>query len=478
MKIDTKQIKAVVTISLVALLLTSCAVGPDYQAPELEPVKLFDHEQQPQHANNKLQTTINHDWWQQFNDIHLNKLINIADQYNPSVAIARANLDKAMAIFDDISDDDQLSGFVTGVYSVQRQVIPGDLSAEPERPRLESRRLGLDLSWTVDLVGKFARAEEAAKADAEAAYFAWQDAKLSLLNQVASTYIQYRGAQARLAVAENTLASLSRTQEVVLNQVEVGFASELDALRVKGQLASVKASLPSIRAEAEAARQVLMSLAGGEDNLAGFDWLADEIPSLNKPIALASSTNFLQNRPDVREAERQLAAATAGIGVAKADLYPSLSLAGFLGFLSNRGSVINSDVQAWSVTPSIGWNALDLDSVRARIKIADASQTASLERFELTLLDAIAQTRTSLSNYTQLQQRLHALDEQVEANQGALSLAQYQYKNGAISLLDLLDIERQWLSSRDEKVIAHAQTTRSLVDIYVALGGGVLTTEQ
>lgn len=476
------RLKAGLTLLMTGLILAGCAtVGPDYQAPELKPVELKSHQQTGEQAtaiDYQAPMDIQQDWWQQFNDPQLSQLITIADTYNPSLAIAQANLAIALAIFDDVSNDDQLKARASAAYGVQRQVIFGDTSTNPQRPRLESRQLGLSAGWEIDLVGKFARAEEAANADAEAAYFAWQQARLSLLSQIANTYIDYRGLQARLTVAEGTLNSLSRTQAVVDSQVEVGFATRLDALRVKGQIAAVEAILPSLKAGAEAARQVLIALAGGEEKLVGFEWQPKAIPSLISPIALGHSADFLQQRPDVRAAERKLAAATANIGVARADLYPSLSLTGFLGFFSTQGQVIDSDSRAWSIAPGVQWNVFDLGSVRARIKGANAEQSASLAGFEQTVLNAISETRTSLSNYTQLQQKLYALDEQVQANSEALTLAQYQYKNGAINLLNLLDTERQWLSSRDEKVIAQAQMTGALIDIYSALGGGILVAQQ
>jgi len=239
-------------------------------------------------------------------------------------------------------------------------------------------------------------------------------------------------------------------------------------------VAAVEADLPALKAQVEASKQLLIALAGGDDAVTAIDWQQTAVPELQKPVSLQASADFLSKRPDVRQSERRLAAATANIGVVTADLYPSLSLSGFLGVFSTQGAVLTGDAKAWSIAPSMSWQALDLDSVRARIRAADAQQQASLASFENTLLNAIAETRTSLSNYTQLQQRLASLETQVKANQEALELARYQYKNGAIALLDLLDVERQWLSARDQRVQAQAQVSSALVDIYQALGGGIL----
>ena len=161
--------------------------------------------------------------------------------------------------------------------------------------------------------------------------------------------------------------------------------------------------------------------------------------------------------------------------MATADLYPSLSLNGFLGFFSTQGSVLGGQAKAWSIAPTLNWEVLDLDSVYARIRLADADQEVVLAQFEQTVLNAIAESRTALSNYTELQRSLDAINVRVSANESALELARVQYQNGAIGLLDLLDVERQWLSARDQQADAKAQLAAALVDIYTALGGGVVT---
>lgn len=453
---------------MASILLVGCAtVGPDYQAPSMETTASATSEPL------RLETKVAQQWWLQFNDQSLNALIAIADRHNPSIAIAKANIAKAYAIFDDIEDNDWPSIGTSATYNAQRQVVPSAQNTH-ERMTLRSRQLGLTADWELDIVGKFERAEQAAIADAEAAYYAWQDARLALLANIANTYVQYRGLQAQLAVAKDTLDSLSRTESIVHSQVQAGFATELDELRIKSQIASVKADIPSISASTEAARQMLIAFAGGTQTLIGFDWESQQIPTLAAPVPLHHSKGFLKQRPDVQAAERRLAASSANIGVVSADLYPSISLSGFLGFFSAQGKILSSNAKAWSIAPEVSWQAFNLDSVRARIRAADADHQANFARFEQTVISAIAETKTALSNYTQLQHRVNALIEEESANKKALSLAQYQYENGSIDLLGLLDVERQWLASRQRQVDARTQMTNSLITIYTALGGGLL----
>lgn len=461
-------IKTSFTGVMAALFLAGCVtVGPDYQVPTLPATNLTET------IGTTATDRVEREWWHQFNDANLNQLMTVAYEHNPSVAVAKANLYRAMAIFDDVEDNDWPTGSVEASYSSQRQALPGTpISAE--RISLQTRKLGISAGWSLDIVGKFERAEQAANADAEAYYYAWKDARLTLLANIASQYIEYKGLQARLSVANETLQSLTKTAFIVSSQVENGFATQLDALRIESQIAFVKADIPSFRAATEATRQSIIALAGGESVLQHFNWQADVIPALSGPVALTNGENFLKQRPDVLAAERRLAASTANIGVATADLYPSVSMTGFLGLFSSQGTVLTGDARAWSMTPTLSWQALDLDSVRARIRIADAERDASFARFEQTVLSAVSETQTALSNYGELQRRMAALMIAVEANKEALSLAQYQYQAGSIDLLSLLDVERQWLAARDKQVRARAQMTQAIVSIYTALGGGLL----
>jgi multidrug efflux system outer membrane protein len=454
-----------------ALLLAGCvSVGPDYQAPEMVEVSLSAKAEQNQQVQ-----AIDQQWWNAFDDEDLSQLIAIADQHNPSLAIAKGNVNRATAIFDDVEDNDWPVGGVTGNYTAQRQVFPGPPGFAPDRVSIRSRQLGLNAGWTIDVAGKLERAEQAANADREAAIYAWHEAKLALLSNVANTYISFRGLQARLDVAETTLASLQKTQKIVDAQVEAGFATKLDAYRITAQVANVEASIPQLRATTEQTKQALIALVGGEQLVADIEWNKTQLPVLSAPLPLEDSSNFLQRRPDVLAAERRLASATANIGVATADLYPSLSMNGFLGFFSTQGSVLSGNAKAWSIAPTLNWEVLDLDSVRARIRLADADKEVVLAQFEQTVLNAIAESKTALSNYTELQRSLDAINLQVSANASALELARVQYQNGAIGLLDLLDVERQWLAARDQQADAKAQLAGALVDIYTALGGGVIT---
>ncbi|GAB3034964.1 efflux transporter outer membrane subunit [Bowmanella dokdonensis] len=450
------------------LVLPGCALGPDYQEPELAASELenasfggadFESDQ----AFEPL-------WWRQFDDQQLNRLIQATLAHNPSLSAARANMQAAYARFLDIGNDTLPSGDLSGSYQAQDQVVPGQGT---QRINSRSVRIGADLSWTIDLFGKLRRATEAAQADAEASQFAWQDLQVSLVAQVADSYATLNGLNARIEVARENLQSLARTRQIIQARFESGYASELDLLRVQAQLKGVEASLPDLEARAQRTRYLLVALAGGEQKLGGWQWQQTTLPGLRQPVALGEPVELLRQRADVRQAERRLAAATASVGVSEAAQYPALSVTGFLGFLSPGASELGSETRAWSLAPSLSLPLFDLSSVRARIQVANANQQAALANLQQQWLDAVSEAQSALHDYAKVQQRSHLLAAQVEAASRALELAQVQYDAGAIELLDLLDTQRSLLAARDNLVQAQALTFSALTEVYRAFGGGL-----
>ncbi|WP_372868373.1 TolC family protein, partial [Pseudomonas sp.] len=192
-----------------------------------------------------------------------------------------------------------------------------------------------------------------------------------------------------------------------------------------------------------------------------------------KALPIGDPAELLRRRPDVRAAERQLAAATASIGVATADLFPRVSLSGFLGFTAGRGSALGSSVaRAWGVAPSISWAAFDLGSVRARLRGAEAEADGALANYEQQVLLALEESENAFSDYAKQQQRLLALLRQSEASRAAAEQAAVRYREGEVDFLVLLDAERERLAAEDAQAQAEVELYRGIVAIYKALGGG------
>jgi len=473
------QYKSTLRLSLLAIALTGligCTVGTDYQAP----TKLSESLNMPQlapaaaaHDNQQLTS-----WWQRFADVELNRLIDTALTNNQTLAAAQANVDRAYAVFAD-SDDNHLPKAIPSLgYSAN--ATPAEVSATGEKQatgeRVTSRQFqtGVGLSWDLDLFGKIKRASEAALADAQGAEFAWRDAQLTLVAQVAQSFGDYRGAALRLQVASQNLANLQQTTQLISARRDAGMASDLELSRVKAQTFAVETTLPDFQLAKRRAELTLAALLGSSVEALALDNSAFNLPELKTPQAVAKVTEQLQQRPDVAIAERRLAASTAYIGVAKADLYPSLSVSGFLGFLASPDLAVGSAQKAWSVAPTLSWQGADWSSVQAQIKAANADEQAALATFRQTVLSALSDMQLSLDSYNLSRRQQLIQQQQLAATEQAVSLSQARFNAGNADFLELLDAQRELLAARDQQARLTQQNFSRLVDIYRSFGGAVL----
>ncbi|WP_372740318.1 efflux transporter outer membrane subunit [Neptunomonas sp.] len=462
--------KAPIKLAALVLMigtLTACAVGPDYQVPEK--VKDVPFSSPYQHSNLAL------NWWQAFDDDVLNQLIDKALVENRTITQARANVGRAYMDFRDADNNGLPTGTMDSGYQAYENSTP-DPSDDDTVTRGYST--GISLSWDIDLFGKIQRASEAAQANVQQADILWHDAQLQIISQVAISYGDYRGAQLRLQVAQQNLGNLEQSRAIVLARLDAGMASELELARMDAQLYELKANMPAYQSQLQTADATLSSLLAQrpgqltlEDSENSFQ--LKQLPQLQKPVAIVEGENYLRYRADVAGSERALAASTAQIGVATADLYPSLSIGGFLGFLSAPGFSLNSGSQGWSVAPTLSWNAADLGSVRARINSAKASSRMALADFEQSVFTALNEMSLSLKNYNLSRQQELMTVQQREASQKAVRIARQRYNAGSGEFLDLLDAERELLRSRDQQAQLEQQTFTRLVGIYKAFGGGI-----
>ena len=302
------NIKKIGTLAGLIVVLSACAVGPDYQAPtKVKNIALTDSYQQADKLTN---------WWQAFGDEDLNQLINVALEENRTLFQAQANVLRAYAIFRDSANDVLPKGTLDAGYQAAKN--PTLLSTD-NNTITRGYNTGANLTWDVDLFGKVRRAIEASLAEAEQADILWHDAQLQIVSQVAASYGDYRGAQFRLKVAEQNLANLRQTRTIVKARFQAGFASELEIARIDAQVFQVEASLPQMQtllARADATLSALLAKKPGHLALIS----EPSLPQLSQPVALVQGENYLRYRADVASSERALAASTARIGVATADL--------------------------------------------------------------------------------------------------------------------------------------------------------------
>ncbi|HCU65138.1 MAG TPA: hypothetical protein DF774_05185 [Rheinheimera sp.] len=460
---------------VVSTVLGCAAVGPDYQAP----TQLNSTMNMPAVGSNMALPDNATLWWQKFQDPELNRLIQTALEQNQQLAKAEANVARAYAVFADSNDNLWPKAALDSSYQATRtpaEVAGAANSQDGNALYNRQSQLRGTLSWDLDLAGKLKRASEAANARAESAVFAWQDAQIGIIALVAQSYGDYRGAELRLAVARQNLANMQQTEQLILARRDAGMASDLELARIKAQLYQLEASLPQFETNKSRAFTTLAALLGfSPQQLQLTKAAADKpaLPALKQPQAIAISKDLLRHRPDIAEAERQLAASTAEIGVATADLYPNVSVSGFLGFISAPGLTLGSDQRAWSVAPSLSWQGADWTSVQARIKGAKASEQMALADFRQQVLDALRDMQFSLESYNLSRRQQLIQQQQVAATSTAVALSKARFDAGNADFLELLDAERELLAARDEQARLSQQNFQLLVALYRSFAGGI-----
>lgn len=454
------------TPSLLALALAACAVGPDYQAPNTEPAQLGNQLKVKAFDRSRFESV----WWQQFDDPTLNQLVQASLQGNRDLRVAFARLKAARSIREDV-DNDNLPVVSSRASS---ELGKGQIPGQTER-RVNSERydLGLDMAWELDLFGRIQRQLEASEAQEAAAAADLQQLQVSMIAELVDAYGQLRGAQLREKIALANLKTQQDSRSITETLRDAGVGNELDVVRADARLAAVEATVPQLQAQQVRAQNRIATLLGQRPDQLSVDLSPKKLPAIAKALPIGDPAELLRRRPDVRSAERQLAAATANVGVATADLFPRVSLSGFLGFTAARGSQIGSSAaNAWGLGPSMTWAAFDLGSVRARIRGAKADAEGALATYEQQVLLALEESSNAFSDYGKTQQRLQALMRQSDASRKAADLASIRYREGTVDYLVLLDAERERLSAEDAQAQGEVELYRGIVAIYKALGGG------
>lgn len=451
--------------TLLALAVSACAVGPDYQAPANEPARLAAADR-AKVDRARFETL----WWQQFDDATLNQLVQQSLKENRELRVAFARLKAARAIRDDVGNDQ----FPVITSAASAEIGKGQQPGVTEqRVNAERYDLGLNMAWELDLFGRIQRSIEASEAGIGVAEAELQQLQVSLIAELVDAYGNLRGAQLREAIARENLKNQQESRALTVQLRDAGVGSELDVLRADGRLAATEASVPQLQAEEARARNRIATLLGQRPEQLSVDLSPKPLPVIAKALPIGDPGELLRRRPDVRAAERQLAGATAQVGVATADLFPRVSLSGFLGFTAGRGSQIGaSDARAWAVAPVISWAAFDLGSVRARLRGAEADADGALANYEQQVLVALEESENAFSDYGKRQQRLVSLVRQSEATRAAAEQAAVRYREGTVDFLVLLDAERERLAAEDAQAQAEVELYRGIVAIYKALGGG------
>ena len=455
-------------IFLATVLLTGCAVGPNYRAPPVAPAAV-QNAQSAQFVAQSPEAL----WWQEFGDTELDGLVHRALAANLDLRSAYDRVRAARAVFVERKFDYAPHVQLQGSYTHFDEQEPG---FGPSRFNAQSDTLGFDATWEIDLFGHVRRSVEAARADLGAEQANYQDAQVTVAAEVARNYFELRGAQKRLIVARENLGTEHQTLDLTLLLDETGRGSELDVQRSRARLKATEATIPPLEAAEKQAAYRLAVLIGERPGALDQELQPAAVPTYAKALPIGDTTELLRRRPDVRAAERQLAAATARVGVATADLFPRVNVAGFVGFLSGDvgrlfGTGADNNARAWSVTPTVSWAAFDMGSVRARLRASEAQSDAAAANYEKAVLTALEDTENSFVAYSTQQTQLKSLTEQAQASRRAAELAATQYREGVADFLVLLDAQRTQLDAEDSVAQAETAVNVSVVAIYKALGG-------
>lgn len=465
-------------------LLTACAVGPNYR--EKAPSAPRDFEQAAASPSDASSGGTSGDsfehsapaaqFWTVFGDPTLSELIvrSLHDNLDLHIALARLNEARALrreALYD-------FAPTVT-VQASQIQTLQSSdqfLQLPYAERKTSLSSAGFDAFWELDFFGRVRRQNEAARATEQSVEADLGDAQNSVAAELARAYFDLRGNQQRLLVAQNNATNQTQTLDYTQARLDAGRSTEFDTERARAQLDATRAIVPSLQARIAVDEHRIAVLTGQTPGaLHELLTVSRPLPELPHLVRIGDPQSLLRRRPDVRAAERRLAAATAQIGVQTAQLFPSVTFSGEIGFsVHSLSSVGKAGSEYYGFGPSLTWAAFDLGRVQARINQARAQSAGAVATYEKTVLTALEETENALAAYSRGRENMALLDSSRQASERAAELARLRYHEGASDFLDELDAERNQLVAEDQYAIAQMQVATALVALYKALDGGWL----
>lgn len=459
------------------------SVGPDYVQPETETPQLTVPDAGPTGTNDDIRVNITTNelaqWWTRFNDPVLKDLVEGAEQKNHAYKMAVKRLEQKEYELIGVNAA-FLPHFGVGA-DWSRNWANKNVTSSGQDVVYNSKDVALNGNWEIDIFGGNRRRSEAALAQIEAAGWTVADAWVALTTQIGIQYVSLRTTQERIEVARTNLKLQEETYEILKSRLDSGIGDELAVNQCAYIVEQTKAAIPQLLAAEEQLKNNLAILAGVkpgdlEEALAPVaesrDWLL--APQKLDVLPL----DLLRGRPDVMAAERQLAARTAMIGVARAQWFPKLHLTGQVGFQStNSTRLFERDSFFASLGPSVSWPILQGGAIYANVKIAEAQVEEAALEYEHVLDSAYGDMRTAYSAYTQGYHRYQSLQAAVKAASDAVTISQDLYKNGLKDFNNVLDAQRSRLQLEEACVLARGQITIDLITLYKTLGGGIAATQ-
>lgn len=463
------------SIFCVAAVLTACTtVGPDYEEPGVEVPDSWHTAAVAglEEGEADLQT-----WWQVFDDPLLNDLVRRSADGNLDLRAAIWRVEEARALRGAVAGAQKPQVEFSGEAARSQASDNGALGAVAPAEGFDAGNLfnaGFGAMWEIDVFGRIRRQVEAADASAQATIEAYRDVLVSLYAETALAYVSVRTAQERMRIAHANVEGQEKTLTLTRDRFAAGLVSALDVAQAESNLANTYSLIPVIEGDLDRAMNRLAVLLGEHPGALHAE-LAAEVPIPTEPpdVALGLPVELLRQRPDVRRAERELAAQTARIGVATADLYPSFGLSGFLGVEAvSGGDLLDGDSVTWGVGLPIRWNIFSGGRIRSQIRAEEARTQQLLAGYEQTVLNALEESENAMVAYEKQIQRRERLSQSVEATQRSLDLVLTQYRAGITDFQNVLDTQRTLLLREDEMAVAEGVVISNLVRLYRALGGG------
>jgi NodT family efflux transporter outer membrane factor (OMF) lipoprotein len=466
-------VKRYVSGLMIVLALSGCAtVGPDYVHPDVSVPDRWNAEKDASLTDSGTDAKMLSEWWSTLNDPELSSLIERAVTGNLDLKNARARVREARArrgiakagLFPTLD----ASGSATWTES------NNDTGTNRTSETSDLYTASFDAGWEIDIFGGVRRSIEAAEADIGASQEDLRDVLVSLLAEVAVNYIDLRTFQSRLSIAESNLESQNETYQLTLWRYQAGLSDELAVQQARYNLENTRGQLPTLRTGKEAALNRIAVLLGEQPGeVHSLLEQQGSMPVIPLTLAIGIPADVLRNRPDVRRAERKLAAQSARIGVATADLYPKLTLGGSIGFETLKMNALPTS-QTWSssVGPGITWAIFRAGAIRQNIEVQSALHEQALIAYEAAILSALEDVENALVAYAEEQNRRDNLQEAAQAAQKAAELAKLNYESGLTDFNNVLDAQRSLLTFQDQLAQSKATVTSNLVRLYKALGGG------
>jgi len=459
-----------------ALVLSSCtAVGPNYKRPEVPVPKRWSEPASRIKPADK--------WWQTFNDPILDRLITDAIAANLDLKQALVRVKDARA--------QRASTFagalpsLTARSNVSRRLNNSSASSQAGSSSVGAGGFGVgsqlinifqsgfDAQWELDFFGGIRRAVEAADATVEGEIENSHAVLVTLLGDVARNYIELRANQQQIAITKENLASQQETLSLNEIRQQAGLGSMLEVTQAQAQIAAIAAQLPVFEANVSQAMYALSLLLGREPAaLISRLTKVDSIPAVSKTVIPDLPSELLKRRPDIRQAERNMAAANAYVGIAIAELYPKVNLSAFLGLQNMRITDLTPIGKSWSTTASVSMPIFNWGKIKANIKSKEAQSELTFLSYQSTVLTAFKEVEDALIAYSKEQQRLKTLAQAVAANQLALHLANERYQKGLTGFIEVLTSQQALYQTQSDKVDSEAKISGNLVALYKALGGG------